>query len=131
MHTALMLRSSPFAKILWLLAIALLLIRVGEAHLHLCFDGSDRLVAFHVKDSPNHAGGKEISSSHNDLDLAVSASASIKKLALDELPPIALALFLVTLLVPLVHGSSRPTPSVTLAISSAHCRRPPPRGPPR
>ncbi|MBL8268531.1 hypothetical protein [Steroidobacter sp.] len=126
-----MFRSSPFAKTLWLLAIALLLIRVGEAHLHLCLDGADRLVAFHVKDTPNHAGGKEVSGSHTDLDLAVSASALIKKLAVDELPPVAFAFFFIALIVPLMHGSWQPTSLVTPAFSTAHSRRPPPRGPPR
>src|SRR3546814_11534851 len=59
----------------WLLSlrcVTLLLGRVGEAHLHLCFDGKESPSSFHVFDIGLHHSGSGIDAPHADLDVAVS-----------------------------------------------------------
>ncbi len=60
------------AWLLTLLCVTLLLGRVGEAHLHLCFDGKERPSSFHVFDIGLHHSGSGIDALHDDLDVAVS-----------------------------------------------------------
>src|SRR5690349_12896603 len=98
-HTTRMFRHSPIARLLWLLAIALLLVRVGEAHLHLCLDGQQQQpVAMHVEDAPTHSGLEASADGHNDVDVDLSVSPWVKKIGVDELPIIVFASVLLALL---------------------------------
>ena len=122
-----MFRHSPIAKLLWLLAIALLLVRVGEAHLHLCLDGQQQQsVAMHVEDAPgdHEAGG------HNDVDVDLSVAPWVKKIGVDELPMIVFASILLALLLPSPQGTSRPAQLLIPNLAAAFNLRPPLRGPP-
>ncbi len=127
-----MLRQSPIARLLWLLAIALLLVRVGEAHLHLCLDGQQRAVAMHVEDAPTHSGA-EVSSSggHNDVDVDLSVAPWVKKIGVDEMPVIVFASILLALLLPITRSTSRPAQFLVPFLPTAFSLRPPLRGPPR
>lgn len=126
-----MLRHSPIAKLLWLFAIALLLVRVGEAHLHLCLDGQQHPVAMHVQDAPTHNGVEASPGGHNDVDVDLSVAPWVKKIGVDEMPVIVFASVLLALLLPISQSTSRPAQFLTPHLASAFSLRPPLRGPPR
>jgi hypothetical protein len=126
-----MLRHSSIARLLWLLAIALLLVRVGEAHLHLCLDGQQQQpVAMHVEDAPTHSAAKASADGHNDVDVDLSVSPWIKKIGVDELPIIVFASVLLALLLPITQSKSRPAQYLVPNLAAAFSLRPPLRGPP-
>ncbi|MFC4312549.1 hypothetical protein ACFPN2_25930 [Steroidobacter flavus] len=127
-----MLRHSPIARLLWLLAIALLLVRVGEAHLHLCLDGQQQqAVAMHVEDAPTHSGAEASDGGHNDVDVDLSVAPWVKKIGVDEMPVIVFASILLALLLPITQSTSRPAQFVLPYLASVFSLRPPLRGPPR
>lgn len=125
-----MLRNSPIARLLWLLAIALLLVRVGEAHLHLCLDGQQHLIAMHVQDAPTHIGSDVSYDGHNDVDIDLSASPWVKKVGVDEMPIIVFAAVLLALFLPVLRSTVRPYQLLSPAFASVFTLRPPVRGPP-
>jgi hypothetical protein len=126
-----MLRHSPFAKLLWLLAIALLLVRVGEAHLHLCLDGQQQQsIAMHVEDAPTHSAAEASTGGHNDVDVDLSVAPWVKKIGVDELPVIVFASIVLALLLPITQSTSRPARRVIPHLASVFDLRPPLRGPP-
>lgn len=125
-----MLRHSSLAKFLWLFAIALLLVRVGEAHLHLCLDGQQHPVAMHMQDAPTHKGSETSSDGHNDVDLDLSVSPWVKKIGADELPTIVFAAVVLALLLPVLQSTIRPSQLLIPTLASVFTLRPPLRGPP-
>lgn len=59
----------------WLLAllcVALLLGRVGDAHLHLCFDGMEPPSSVHLFDFGVHHAEPDLETSHVDVDVAIA-----------------------------------------------------------
>ena len=76
-HTPIVMRrSSTFAVLLWVIAVAMLPIRMANAHLHFCFDGQSQPVSLHVQDVPTHTAGSHghQDGGHNDRDVDYSAS---------------------------------------------------------
>jgi hypothetical protein len=71
-----MLSRSRTATCLWILAIALLALRMGGEHLHLCLDGGEAAAAVHAFDLTEHS---EAMTSHNDRNLDLSGVALSKK----------------------------------------------------
>ena len=129
-------RCSPIARYLSLLAIALLLVRVGEAHLHLCLDGLDRAAVMHVDDAPTHNVAQSSIDGHSDIDVDLSALPWVKNTAADDQSLAVPGLFVLTawllaLLLPalktivLPAQLRLPVPDPVLSL------RPPLRGPPR
>jgi hypothetical protein len=125
-----MLRHSPIVRLLWLFAIALLLVRVGEAHLHLCLDGQQPAAAMHVEDAPTHDGAKVSADGHNDVDVDLSVSPWVKKVGVDELPIILFASILLALLLPVLKSTSFPARLLVPSLAPVWGLRPPLRGPP-
>ena len=125
-----MLRDSPIVKFLWLLAIALLLVRLGDAHLHLCLDGQQYPVAIHVQDAPTHQGAEASFDGHNDIDVDLSIAPWVKKIGVDEMPIIVFAAVLLALLLPVLRDAIRPAQLLIPWLPSAFTLRPPLRGPP-
>lgn len=124
-----MFRESRFHPwLLTLLCVALLVVRVGGAHLHLCFDGGEPPVSLHLMDDAAHTG-PGMQSGHQDMDVALAGEAFAKtaKLGLD-LPILLIAALLAWSLFqaprPSVPGYRLPL------ISAVHFLRPPLRGPP-
>lgn len=76
-----MFRQSTFALVLWVLATALLPVRMANAHLHLCLDGKEPPVTMHVFDVPTLADIEHAAEGHEDRDVQVSTSFSINKSA--------------------------------------------------
>ena len=126
-----MIRKSSFAAILWLLAIALLPVRLANAHLHLCLDGQQQSVSLHVQDQPEHADG-HTDEGHNDRDVDLSKASSIVKLpgAGDDGSLAVINVYLLALLLP-VQEAVVPSWKILPPELAAHFPiRPPVRGPP-
>jgi hypothetical protein len=131
-----MLRQSLIARCLGYLAIALLLLRVGEAHLHLCLDGQDRSAAMHIEDAPLHDGAQSAVDGHNDLDVDLSVLPWLKNAATDDTTMAVLGLFalealLLAFLLPALKTTIRPARLRLPFPDPAFGLRPPLRGPPR
>jgi hypothetical protein len=125
-------RHSSFARALWLFAIAVLAVRVGDAHLHLCGDGKEQPIALHVADAPGQHHADEDESTHKDRDLDISGPTLFKKVAgLDDLslaPVLASAL---VLFLPIVRRIEPPSSTTLVVLTPLFALRPPLRGPPR
>ncbi|HKU14326.1 MAG TPA: hypothetical protein VJQ52_08005 [Steroidobacteraceae bacterium] len=125
-----MLRRSAFAKALWLLAIAVLAVRVGDAHLHFCADGREQAFALHVTDVPGQHHSDE-AGNHEDRDLDISGPTFFKKVSgsdeVDLAPAIAIAL---VLLLPVIRQLAPADAATSTPYASTFLLRPPLRGPP-
>lgn len=124
----------PF--LLVLACIAVLVMRLGGVHQHLCFDGSEAPSALHFVDGGLHhletAGGDLISDDVHHHDVEVSAADDgVTKLPSLDLPVLALLIAVSLLLPPARRSGQRPAgPATRLAPPPLHLR-PPSRGPPR
>ena len=130
-----MLRRSGFAKVLWLLAVALLPVRIANAHLHMCLDGQNPLVSYHVEDLPTHHGTDAHGDGHSDRDIDASgATATLTKLnKLDDLDDNPVPLLSGGALILLLSAATSEAPQPSLPAfkpASAFDLRPPTRGPP-
>lgn len=126
-----MFHGSKFAMLLWLLAVALLPVRMANAHLHLCLDGQAPPVSVHVEDLATHDGNPVSEDGHTDRDLDVSQSLAFAKATnLNDFSPAILGAYVLAILAPAqIHVAPR---SVLLSpdLTPAFDLRPPPRGPP-
>jgi len=127
-----MLRRSRPLVLLWVLAIALLTMRMADAHLHLCFDGSDRPVSLHVADVPTHHGEHDDSSGHQDQDLDFSSPLLIKKGggSLDDATIAVLGAYVLAFVLPEIETVTPEFDFSTAPLVSVFHLRPPLRGPP-
>lgn len=117
--------------LLTLLCVALLLVRVGGSHLHLCFDGHEPPASFHLFDEEPHHEKSGIGSSHQDADIGLLVDMILKSLRWDSNLP--LFLLAAVLLWPLLlrPQTFRPALSEPAPSPSVVFLRPPLRGPPR
>ncbi|MDB6062917.1 MAG: hypothetical protein JWM78_3020 [Verrucomicrobiaceae bacterium] len=60
---------------IWLLCFALIAVRIGGAHLHLCFDGMEQPLAIHAGDIAEHDDHSDVPHSDTDLNLVDSGIA--------------------------------------------------------
>lgn len=132
----------PFAVIntrpllLVLACIAMLVMRLGGVHQHLCFDGSEAPSALHFVDAGLHHvdtdSGSLVSDDVHHHDVEVSAADDgVTQLPSLDLPVLAL-LIAVVLLLPLGRRNGlRPARAVTRLAQPPLHLRPPSRGPPR
>ncbi|MBB6094969.1 hypothetical protein HNQ60_003856 [Povalibacter uvarum] len=125
-----MFRRSKFAALIWLLAIALLPVRMANAHLHMCLDGQEPRAALHVTDVPMH-DGTEDESGHNDRDVKLSAALSITKAnTLDDTPLPLLETYVLAIVLPVERSVAPPVFVQIPDLTPAFDLRPPSRGPP-
>lgn len=129
-----MITTRPF--LLVMACLAMLVMRLGGVHQHLCFDGSEAPSALHFVDGGLHhvetGHGVSIDDGFHHHDVEVSAADDgVTKLPSLDLPVLAL-LIAVSLLLPLGRRSGlRPArPYTRLSPPPLHLR-PPLRGPPR
>ena len=122
-------RVSSKTWLLTLACIALLLMRIGGAHLHLCFDGSEPASSLHFSDAGHHADHHG-SQQHDDRDVSLVGDTIVKlgKLNVD-LPLLFLALLAFGLLSLPRSNTTRGDP-VLNSINSLWFLHPPLRGPP-
>ena len=127
-----MLGQSKIAVVLWLVALALLPIRMANAHLHLCLDGQERPLAVHLLDVPTHHGAVSASSGHNDIDVDVSQTpVSAKKVSnADDLSPAILGAYFIALVFPEPPKRAPRIELATPVVAFDFDLRPPTRGPP-
>ena len=113
------------------LCLAVLAPRLAGAHLHLCFDGSEPPLSYHVADSGiHHADGHDSGESHSDRDMLVADDLLAKK-STHDLDAAALW-FVYALLLFLLAPARRIVPAAdTPRLRSLFSwLRPPLRGPP-
>ena len=128
-----MFRHSTFAALLWLLAVALLPVRMANAHLHFCLDGQTQPVSLHVQDIATHVGGEHVDEEgHNDRDIDVSTSLLTSKSAggSDVAPLALLHVYVLATLLPLERPAFSHFDVPVAEHTSAFTLRPPVRGPP-
>ncbi len=108
----------------------LLVVRVGGAHLHLCFDGGEPPASLHLMDHGLHHGAPGMDAGHQDADMAVAGEVLVKLAELDlDLPVLLLAALLVW---SVLQAPRQPVPGYRnpFAFYAARTLRPPLRGPP-
>ena len=114
-----------------LLCLALLMMRVGGAHLHLCFDGTEPPASFHVFDDAPHHESPGANAAHQDSDVAVTADLySQSKKAADHLLLALLTAAIVALAVIKLPRDYNPRYSAPAMRDVRELLRPPLRGPP-
>jgi hypothetical protein len=119
-----------------LLCIAVLILRVGGAHLHLCFDGSEPPMSMHLGDSGVHHADEttdyaSVADEHADRDVLIGADALVKKPSGSFEIPLLAVLFGLLLFYVVRRRDVLPdfSPPAQLSPVRAHLR-PPLRGPP-
>ena len=117
---------------LWLVLVAFLATRLGDAHLHLCLDGQEPPASIHMADGSVHDDAHHVDSVHNDRDVQVFDTALVKKAggSGDLLAAVFIATLLLLLLPP-AQSFSRRAIDVPIVLRSSFALRPPLRGPPR
>jgi hypothetical protein len=128
--------SQPRSKLLvWLLCIALVVMRVGGVHVHFCADGSEPAASLHVADTGlddlDHPQGIGVDSSVSDSDMSVPADILLKKLGGDfDLATMAVAFTLLLFIVAVVRSVPVDGGPSLVRVSDPTQLRPPVRGPP-
>lgn len=114
-----------------LLCIAILVVRVGGAHLHLCLDGQEAPASVHLADDGlHHDAADATDAGHHDVDLDLGNEDLLAKLTKIDLPGIAL-LVVVFLLLSAFHRTRADFPDPLLCGAGRRVHlRPPLRGPP-
>lgn len=116
-----------------MLAIALVPMRMANAHLHFCLDGQQAPVSLHVQDKPGHDHAAEhVADGHTDVDVDFSVANTLAKLpgAGDDTLPVFLPLYVLAVFVP-TQQHELPRQTITVVDTSVIARlRPPVRGPP-
>ena len=134
MHTPFVFRLSDRSKFLIVaLCVAVVALRVSGLHAHLCMDGSEPPVSFHVADSGvHHADEADAGGAHDDRDLAIASDVVVKK-PYGGLDVTVLAAVFSLLLFLLARPQGRLSfPPLNSPLRSPRMRlRPEPRGPPR
>ncbi|HET8697936.1 MAG TPA: hypothetical protein VFO94_10645 [Gammaproteobacteria bacterium] len=64
---------------LWIVALAVVGVRLTGAHLHLCLDGSEPFASVRITDEQPAAGGGIDHATHDDRDLDVIGAATLAK----------------------------------------------------
>lgn len=120
-------------RFLWVVIFALLVVRMGDAHLHLCLDGQEPRSAFHVADrGPHHHGSSGAETEHLDTDVSLTARMLSKIAKMDfDLPLFVVGALLLWALFALSARAPVAISRPTLATAAPAFLRPPLRGPPR
>jgi len=115
------------------LCVAIVALRVGGLHVHLCMDGSEPPLSFHVADSGiHHLEEADSGGAHTDRDMTLASDVVMKKPSgtFDVSLVATLCALLLFLLSPARERFD--FPETTPGVRSARTRlRPPLRGPPR
>jgi hypothetical protein len=124
---------SQSRTLLILLCIGIVMMRVGGAHLHYCFDGLEPPVSLHIDGhaGSHHLGSGVSSGGHEDVDVSVGVDALVKKLpTLLDLLGLVAALTVLMQLLPRIR-SVTPLFDISFPFSTQRAYlRPPLRGPP-
>jgi hypothetical protein len=124
-------RLNPVHRLSMLLLCSVLLVmRIGGAHWHLCFDGREPPVSIHIADSSFEHSSIGIDSQHHDQNVDIGLASLTKHGSADfDLPPLLLAAFLFWAAIPrraVPRARKAPVPTW----SDLSLLLPPLRGPP-
>ena len=118
-------------SLLWLACVALLVARIGGAHLHVCLDGAEAPVSFHTNMLEPYSDHDRSAQFSSDWDLNLLGDVVAKKVdnGIDTLMPLLGIALLLTL--PLTNSILIPHPRQRpISLSSVRRFRPPLRAPP-
>ncbi len=118
-------------RVLWVVLIALLAVRMTDAHLHMCFDGQEPRSSLHVSDSGQHHDSTN-EANHVDTDVSLSVLVLLKagKLDSNDLPLLLLGAFALWGLFAPRTRDVVPVASAVPVRALLFFLRPPLRGPP-
>lgn len=118
-------------RLLWVVAIALLAVRMTDAHLHMCLDGQEPRSSWHVDDRGLHHEPSEGNTDHVDTDVSLGVLLlKAGKIDSDDLPLLLFAAVLLwAVLVPQRRGVLS-FDTAAPANAPLFYLRPPLRGPP-
>lgn len=133
MHTAGVFRFAHHSRVLIaFVCVAMVALRVGGLHVHMCFDGSEPPMSFHVEDSGvHHLDEIAAGDAHDDREMALASDLAVKK-PYGDFDLSMLAAFCALLLFFIARPRELlPFSPLTVLVRSARTRlRPPLRGPP-
>jgi hypothetical protein len=100
-------RLKSLTPILWVVALAVVGVRLTGAHLHLCLDGGEPFASVRIVDENPASGGGMEHATHDDRDLDVIGAATVaKKHVADSSADLPAVAVLVVALVPPPQGIS-------------------------
>lgn len=114
----------------WLLAIAMLLVRVNDCHLHLCLDDDAGPSITQAHDALMNHGMLDGDDEHNDRDLDASALPAIEKAQTDGIFVAGIVLLVLAIGLPVLQFSLPLPRLVSPVVDAPAGLRPPLRGPP-
>ncbi|HEU4602332.1 MAG TPA: hypothetical protein VFS24_10205 [Steroidobacteraceae bacterium] len=123
-------RRSRIGLILWVLAVALLPVRMANAHLHLCLDGQEAPISVHVEDVPGHQDDADFKAGHHDHDVDVSGSMTVTKSASFALDNPIISAYVLAIVLPVEAPRVFSADVAEIHFSVPFTLRPPSRGPP-
>lgn len=116
----------------WVVALALFVVRIGDAHLHFCFDGQEARSSLHVSDSsalchlPDGSNG-----THQDQDVDALGAALVKKDSqAQSVDPLPIADIVLMLLAPPRSSVVRDAAPAERTVNRPYLHLPLLRGPP-
>lgn len=121
----------PMFPMLWIVAFALLAVRVSDAHLHLCFDGQEPRSSFHVSGHAVHHAPTNHSDEHVDADISLAATMAAKVAKIDSDDAAVLPVSLQTPQFFSLPAAVLPAFRAGITPTIRGFLRPPLRGPPR
>lgn len=125
-------RLPSVTPLLWVVAFALLVVRISDAHVHLCFDGQEAPRSLHVSDRSALCHMPEGSSgTHQDQDVdAVGAALAKKDSQAQSVDPLPIADIVLLLLAPPRSSVVRDAAPADLTVNRPYLNLPLLRGPP-
>lgn len=113
----------------WIVAIAMLGVRLGGIHMHLCFDGQEPPASLHVEHEHGHDDYHHSEGTHQDQDVDLLAQVFFKKADLGELA-LPNSAFEAIALLPIGHPLGPERLTTIQPTGPPHFVLPPLRGPP-
>jgi len=111
--------------------LALLVVRIGDIHLHLCFDGLEAPTTVHFADASVHQDDEHPpGEAHADEDVDPFLGTLVKKADFDADLALIPLLFVLALLAPPLRTSPVRLFTAAPVVASPFSLRPPLRGPP-
>jgi hypothetical protein len=97
-------RLKSLSPMLWVVALALLVVQASDAHMHLCFDGQEPRSSLHMSSDRTavcHEGDDYADGTHQDQDVdAIGAALAKKEAPIHVLGPLFVASFVLPIMPP-------------------------------
>lgn len=93
-----------WSGLLWVALLALVIVRAGDAHMHLCLEGEVQRSSVHVSDTAGVCDSDDSQAEHQDQDVDVFGAVLAKKSADADVLDLPVAVHVVLSLLPLERG---------------------------